>query len=159
MIFAIGDVADSTVGLPYAKSGYVTNPDSCSPHAAYEVFDPQAGKVVPGMYVVGWARKASTGLVGIARHDAEHGADHVLAWLESAPQQTAVSEREILARIQRKGLPVVTTQDLHFLGSAEAAMAAKMGVNYYKFADDASMLSAIEREKSSAPGPTPALYS
>ena len=157
MIFAIGDVADPAVGLPYAKSGYVTNPDSCSPHAAYEVFDPQSGKVVPGTYVVGWARQASTGLVGIARHDAEHGADHVLAWLESAPQQSAVSEREILARIQRKGLPVVTTQDLGFLGSAESAMAAKMGVGYFKFGDDASMLAAIERERSAARVPTPAL--
>ncbi len=87
MIFAIGDVADPAVGLPYSRDSYVINPDQTDPkRAAYELFDPQNGKVLEGMYAVGWARKASDGLVGIARHDAEVGAVHVLKYLETAPE-------------------------------------------------------------------------
>ncbi|MGH9571574.1 MAG: FAD-dependent oxidoreductase, partial [Candidatus Angelobacter sp.] len=83
MIFAIGDVADPALGLPYNRDSYVTNPDQSDPkRAAYELYDPHRGIVMEGMYAVGWARKASDGLVGIARHDAEVGALHVLKYLE-----------------------------------------------------------------------------
>ncbi|HEX7288466.1 MAG TPA: FAD-dependent oxidoreductase, partial [Candidatus Angelobacter sp.] len=70
MIFAIGDVADPSLGLPYNRDAYVMNPNPAdTSHPAYDVFDPATGKTLPGMFAVGWARKASDGLVGIARHD------------------------------------------------------------------------------------------
>ncbi len=38
MIFAIGDVADPAIGLPYNRDAYVTNPDQTDPkRAAYEL--------------------------------------------------------------------------------------------------------------------------
>ena len=84
LIFAIGDMHDQSVGLPFGPSGYVTN--SClEPGASYEVFDPGVSKVVPGTFVVGWARKPSEGLVGIARHDGEVGAARVLQYLSEVP--------------------------------------------------------------------------
>src|SRR5262249_41049984 len=96
MIFAIGDVADPAVGLPYGKDSYVTHADPADPaRSAYEVFDPQTGKVLDGIYVLGWARKASEGLVGIARHDGEVGAAHVLKFLESVPDKDALPVNEI----------------------------------------------------------------
>src|SRR5579872_3868883 len=70
LIFAIGDVHDQLVGLPCGPSGYVTN-QGTEPRCSYEVFEPMTGKVMPGIFVAGWARKASEGLVGIARHDGE----------------------------------------------------------------------------------------
>jgi ferredoxin--NADP+ reductase len=66
MVFAIGDVHDPSLGLPFGPNGCVTNPDSTDPNGKYEVFDPATGKVLRSSYVVGWARRPSEGLVGIA---------------------------------------------------------------------------------------------
>jgi ferredoxin--NADP+ reductase len=150
MIFAIGDVADPTVGLPYSRDSYVTNPDQSDPkRAAYELFDPQNSQALEGMYAVGWARKASDGLVGIARHDAEVGAAHILKYLETArdSQTTASQVREFL---EHKGLQVVTKADLEALGRAEEKEAQKRGMLWFKFAEDQAMLAAIESEKAKA---------
>src|SRR5207248_6926023 len=105
--------ADPTLGLPYVKDSYVTHADPADPaRSAYEVFDPQTGRVLEGIYVVGWARKASEGLVGIARHDAEVGAAHVLKFLEGAPDKAAFSADEIQRRVESKGDRTVTKADL-----------------------------------------------
>lgn len=148
MVFAIGDVADPTLGLPYHKDAYVCNPNSPdAAHAAYEVFDPVAGKIMDGVFVVGWARKASEGLVGIARHDGEVGAAQVLKYLESAPSKSSVSFNEILAQLERKNLRPVSKADLELLAKAEEREAKARGVQFFKFSDDEAMLAAIEELK------------
>ncbi len=149
LIFAIGDVVDPTVGLPFGKDGYVTNPDTAeAERAAYEVFDPAGGKVVEGTYVVGWARKASEGLVGKARFDAEQGATHILKHLESAPARMSAATEEIRAALARKGVALVGKEQLPYLGRAEDKQARARSLHSFKFADDAEMLRAIEEEKS-----------
>ena len=150
MIFAIGDVADPAVGLPYHRDSYVINPDQNDPkRAAYELFDPQTGKVMEGMYAVGWARKASDGLVGIARHDAEVGALHVLKYLETA-SGNHISAAQIQDYLQRKSLKIVSKPDLECLSRAEEQEAQRRGVPWFKFAGDDAMLEAIESEKAKA---------
>ncbi len=151
MIFAIGDVADARLGLPYEKDAYITNPDtSDSKRAAYEVFDKQNGKALEGTYVVGWARKASEGQVGVARFDAEQGATHILSYLEGLRTEHTASPEEIRQRLERKALQVVTEEDLRFLARAEEEQAKHWGTASFKFADDASMLATIEAEKTHA---------
>ncbi len=149
MIFAIGDVVDPGFGLPSAWGAYVTNPDTADPdRAAYEVYDPDRKHVVEGTYVVGWARKASEGLVGVARHDAELGAAHILKYLESAPEKTAPSVEEIASQFEEKGLRSVSKVDLAYMARAEERQAGERGLASFKFADDATMLATIEAEKS-----------
>lgn len=150
MIFAIGDVADPAVGLPYHRDSYVINPDQSDPkRAAYELFDPQTGKVLEGMYAVGWARKASDGLVGIARHDAEVGAVHVLEYLKTAPE-SQMTASQIEDWLRGKELQMVTKPDLECLGRAEEQEAKRRGVLWFKFAEDEAMLAAIAAEKTKA---------
>jgi ferredoxin/flavodoxin---NADP+ reductase len=147
MIFAIGDVADPGLGLPYHRDSYVINPDQNDPkRAAYELFDPQSGKVLEGMYAVGWARKASDGLVGIARHDAEVGATHVLEYLKTA-KESNFGSTEIQSFLERKGLQTVNKPDLELLGRAEEKEAQQRGHVWFKFADDETMMQAIAAEK------------
>ena len=150
MIFAIGDVADPTVGLPYERGGYVTKPDPAAENTLYEVFDPAHERAMPGTYVVGWARKASDGLVGIARHDAEVGAAQVLKYLEGATAKPALSADQILARLERKSLQVVAKPDLALLGKVEESIAQERGLPSFKFGDDKLMLEAIDGERSKA---------
>jgi ferredoxin--NADP+ reductase len=148
MVFAIGDVADPTLGLPYLKDCYVTNAHATnSDQPCYEVFDPSAGKIMEGIYVVGWARKASEGLVGIARHDGEVGAAEVIKYLQGAPDKQSASYDEILQRLQGKGLRLVTKPDLEHLAKAEEREGQARGIQYFKFSDDEAMLSAIEEQK------------
>lgn len=145
LIFAIGDLADPGLGLPYAKNSYVTNSDTADPdRAAYEVFDPAAGRVVDGVFVVGWARKASEGLVGKARFDAEHGVEHVLQYLETASKNPSRSTAEILSELRGKGIEPVTKENISVLGQAEAQKAQSMGLPEFKFSTNEEMLRAIE---------------
>ena len=155
MIFAIGDVHDVTVGLPCGPDGYVTRPDPTDAHKpVYEVFDPETGKLLDGVFVVGWARKASEGLVGIARHDAEVGAGHVLEYLDHVVETPAASAEQIGRTFQSKGLRVVTKEDLAQLAAAEEREAKNRNAQFFKFSDDESMLAAIEREKAKSAATT-----
>jgi ferredoxin--NADP+ reductase len=148
MIFAIGDIVDPDLGLAHDNWNYLTNPDSSDPdRAAYEVFDPEGKKVRDGDYVVGWARKASEGLVGTARFDAERGAEQVLAYLEGAAEKKSASFEEVVDRLTRKNVRSVTKDDLICLGRAEEAQAKERGLPSFKFGEDDAMLAAIEEEK------------
>jgi len=151
LIFAIGDMHDSALGLPFGPQGYVTNPDPTHPRASYEVFDPSCGMPQTGVFVTGWARKPSEGLVGIARHDGEVGAAHVIEYLQSLQAQDcagAASPAEIAESLQQKGIRVVPKADLEWLTKAEEQECRARGNPYYRFPDDDAMLAAIERAKS-----------
>jgi ferredoxin--NADP+ reductase len=150
MIFAIGDVADPALGLPYHRDAYVTNPapgEDPKRAAVYELFDPQNGNVLEGMYAVGWARKASDGLVGIARHDGEVGAAHVLKYLEGAKDGSGTAAQRVREHLQHKGVRVIDKADLEILGRAEEKIAQERGLSWFKFAEDEAMLAAIEANK------------
>jgi ferredoxin--NADP+ reductase len=156
LIYAIGDVVDPALGLPYEKGSYRTNPDPSDPErAAYEVFDPQAGKVLEGQFVVGWARKASDGLVGKARFDAEQGCNYVLKYLEGAAKKTAPSAGEIAKELVRKNLQFVDKEGAKLLARAEEAEAKARDLPAFKFSTNEEMLAAIEKERARpSPGKT-----
>jgi len=145
LIFAIGDLADPTLGLPYSRNSYVTHSDMAEPdRAAYEVFDPASGKVLDGVFVVGWARKASEGLVGKARFDAEHGVEHVLQYLERAEKKSSLSAGDILRELRGKGIEAVAKEDVIRLIQVEAQQAEALGLPEFKYSTNEEMLRAIE---------------
>ena len=65
---------------PWGQKATPPSPNAAEPKSAnpkepsFEVWDPAGVRSRPGKFVVGWARKASTGLAGLARHDGELGA-------------------------------------------------------------------------------------
>ncbi|HET7215032.1 MAG TPA: FAD-dependent oxidoreductase [Terriglobia bacterium] len=145
LIFAIGDLADPSLGLPYSKNSYVTNDDAADPdRAAYEVFNPETGKVMDGVFVVGWARKASEGLVGKARFDAERGIEHVLKYVEKAEEKPSNPTEGILRDLRAKGLEPVTKDDVSRLIQVEAQQAESLGLQEFKFSTNEEMMRAIE---------------
>ena len=88
LIFAIGDKHDPGLGLPMGQDGYATKPNLDSPsEPVYEMWDPSTAQSLDGTYVAGWARRASTGLVGIARHDGENAASKVIEYLKTVPER------------------------------------------------------------------------
>jgi ferredoxin/flavodoxin---NADP+ reductase len=148
LIFAIGDKHDPAVGLPMGPDGYATRPGPDSKkEPSYEAWDPALSEVLHGIFVVGWARRASTGLVGIARHDGEEGAKKVLQYLQDKPEAGELSADALVTALQAKGATPVTKQDLEILGRAEEQQARQRNLTSFKYSDDDTMLQAIQSER------------
>ena len=154
VVFAIGDRVDEAIGLPYAHGEFLTNApaDPTNPlRAAYQVYDPVHQKVLERTYVVGWSRKASDGLVGKAKQDAELGIEAVLHDLATvpAPAVTAVAERRQAIRrmVEERCTYPITQDEVALLEEAERQAAAQTQVEEYKFDSNAAMLAAIDSRK------------
>ncbi len=153
VVFAVGDKVDETVGLPYKNGMYVTNPNKTAndpDDALFQAYDETTGKVVEGLFLAGWARKASEGLVGVAKRDGDWCAEVVSRYL--ATRTTGSRAKTVLDNLhailkERKSHPV----DVKGLRVLEAAEKAHKGqtdcIGEFKFATNQEMLSVIERGK------------
>lgn len=148
VIFCIGDRVDDTFGLPTQWNEFVKSPSPRFPidGISYEVFDPATGQTMPDVFVAGWARKASEGLVGVARKDGEQGAQVVLRYLAGLPALPAVeplveATRQKLATL---GKPIVTKEHWRRLEAVESAKAQAQGLESFKFGSNAEMLAAMQ---------------
>jgi ferredoxin--NADP+ reductase len=151
LIFAIGDKQDPGLGLPMGPDGYATRPNVESPaEPVYEMWDPQTAKALDGTYVTGWARRASTGLVGIARHDGENAAAKVIEYLKTAPEKDSLSPFEVEALLESKDLRPVNKSDLLTLTCVEEREAKARNLVSFKYSDNSEMLHAIAQEKAAA---------
>ena len=151
VLFAIGDKHDPEIGLPMGPEGYATKPDPDHPREpSFEVWDPAAARVVPGRFVVGWARKASTGLAGIARHDGELGAKKALEYLKDAPDSNTLSPQQIRSRLEGNGIRSIDKQDLALLAQAETRQGQIAPPMSFNFSDNAEIFEAIDEERERA---------
>lgn len=153
VVFAVGDKVDETVGLPYKGGMFVTNPNKSGndpDDALFQAYDEKAGKVMEGVFLAGWARKASEGLVGVAKRDGDWCAEVVERYLTS--KSSSVQVKDVLHRLHtvlndRKSHPV----DVKGLRALEAAEKANQEISdcigEFKYASNQEMVSLIERGK------------
>jgi len=154
VIYAIGDQVDASLGLPFSRGAFVTNPEKLpgDPNpAAYQPYDPETGKVLDGIFVAGWSRNASVGLVGVAKQDAERGMKVVNEYLAS---KEGLSSGEMEARIEalmerlkNKGVAVVTKEDIELLEGAEQEEARARKTWDFKYVSDEKMLEVVAARK------------
>ena len=146
VVFCIGDRVDETFGLPVQWNAYVKNPAPRFPVAglSYEAYDPQAGQPLEGIFVAGWSREASNGLVGVARKDGENGARAMLQYLQTLPasssEDAAKCTHQLLSRSAKQ---VVSKADVQRLEAAESAEAQRLGLEEYKMKTNEEMLAAM----------------
>jgi ferredoxin--NADP+ reductase len=152
VVFAIGDRVDETLGLPCSGVEYIKNPnpDPTNPgDEAYQVFDPETGKVCEGLFVIGWSRQASDGVVGRAKQDGERGMAVVNRYLEKVPSGSAESLDEKLAALrhflQSRGVRSVDYSDVQKLEAVEKRESQSRGVEFFKYFTDDEMLAVIDR--------------
>lgn len=151
VLFAIGDRHDPRIGLPMGADGYATKPDPEHPREpSFEVWNPAASEVVQGRFVVGWARKASTGLAGVARHDGELGSKKALDYLKATPDPGTISPEEVAARLNAKGIRFAGKNDLALLAQAEARCGLISLPNSFNFSDNLAIFEAIDEESERA---------
>lgn len=151
VIFAIGDKVDANLGIPCSGAEFIRNPnpDPENPgDEAYQVYDPEAGQVCDGLFVIGWSRSASDGVVGKAKQDGERGMAVVNRYLQKAAPGSAEGVEEKLAKFKQlladRGVEVIEYSDVQKLEAAERQIAQDRGLEFFKYFTDEEMLSAIK---------------
>lgn len=146
VIFAIGDAVDAHFGLPVERGEFAKNPAPRFPVEAisYEAYDPRAQQPLDGIFVAGWARQASTGLVGVARKDGTNGAVALGEYLKTRNEFRGMEMDALTAHLRAADTIVVTQRHLKKLNTVEQETAHARGLSEFKFATNQEMLAAME---------------
>jgi ferredoxin--NADP+ reductase len=118
VIFAIGDKVDDSFGLPVEWNEFVKNANPRFPIDGISYEAP-----AEDVFVGGWSRQASTGLVGYARKDGTNASKAVLQYLQTKQ--------------------MVTKEDIKKLEAIEIEEAKKRGMEEFKFDSNDDMLQAM----------------
>ncbi len=139
LIFAIGDAVDEGLGLACRNHEFIVaeNPRYLIESVNYEIDGSQTGLPASGIFIAGWSRQSSYGLVGQARKDGINGAEAVIKHLENVIPNAAFSSPVT------NHLETVSKQDVFQLIKRESELATQLGVEDYKFKSNEEMLSAI----------------
>lgn len=159
VVFAIGDSIEPSIGLPLEptwKSTFATVPhawDGAPDAPRYMVWDPETQTPLWGTFVVGWARKASDGLVGKARKDAVQGCQEILGYLdgqlERGPVDEPVEAQQLLtnltALLVERGVQVVDLQGVRLIEKHELDHAKAHGLPEHKYTHNHAMLELVRK--------------
>ena len=137
VIFAIGDKVDETFGLPTEWNEFVKNKNPRFPIDGLS-FE----SAVESVFVGGWSRKASEGLVGYARKDGISAGKAVWQFLQTKPPANVNSEA-LAAKMKELNKPIITKDDIKRLEAIEVEEAKKRGLEEFKFASNEEMLQAM----------------
>ena len=137
VIFAIGDKVDESFGLPVEWNEFVKNPNPRFPVDGNSYESP-----FEDIFVGGWSRKASSGLVGVARKDGTNAAKVVWQYLQTK-QSAETNVEAVAAKVKSLGKPVVVKDNLKKLEAVEQAEAQKRGLEAFKFGSNEEMLQAM----------------
>lgn len=150
VVFAIGDRVDEGLGIPCSGTEYVRNPnpDPVNPgDEAYQVYDPERNSLCDGLFVIGWSRSASDGVVGKAKLDGERGMAVVNRYLQNVAPGSATDLDSKIARLSEiiasRGVTTVEYADIQKLEAAERKIAEERGLEFFKYQTDEEMLAAI----------------
>ena len=103
--------------------------------------------LISGIFLSGWAREASSGLVGTARKDGENGAKAMLSYLGTLPEAASVSQETAIASLEvdliELNKPVVRKPDLFRLEEIEEQRAEELGREDFKFSSNNEMFEAM----------------
>ena len=110
-------------GVPFDHATSTIN------NIAGQVVHPNSGEVVPGEYVVGWAKRGPTGLIGNNKPDS---AATVQAMLADLPTLQGIPDdlrdpSQVVAWLRERGIDFVTYQDWKILDQYEVARGSEQG--------------------------------
>jgi ferredoxin--NADP+ reductase len=137
VVFAIGDKVDDTFGLPVEWNEFVKNPNPKFPVEGNSFETP-----FEDVFVGGWSRQASSGLVGYARKDGTNASKAVWQYLQTK-QPVEPTPETVVARLRGLGKPIVLKEDIKKLEAVETAEAQKRGLEAFKFDNNEDMLQAM----------------
>ena len=153
----VGRFETLDVGLVFRSIGYRSLPIpgvpfydkwGIIPNEKGRVTATHKGEVVPGEYVVGWAKRGPTGVIGTNKPDA---VETVAAMLEDVNRLEPVSDEKataqaIVALLQARGADYFTFEDWLKLEAIEDERGKAEGRPRVKFTSEADMLAAVREE-------------
>jgi ferredoxin--NADP+ reductase len=137
VVFAIGDKVDESFGLPVEWNEFVK-----SPNPRYPIDGISYESTFEDVFVGGWSRKASSGLVGYARKDGTNASKAVMQYLQTK-QLIEANLEAVSEKVKGLGKPIVMKDDVKKLEAAETAEAQKRGLEAFKFGSNEAMLQAM----------------
>ena len=137
VIFAIGDKVDDTFGLPVEWNEFVKNQSPRFPIDGISYESP-----FEDVFVGGWSRQASSGLVGYARKDGTNASKAVWQYLQTK-KPIEPNLEALVERLKKLGKPIVVKDDIRRLEGIEQAEAQKNGLEAFKFKSNDEMLHAM----------------
>ncbi len=147
VVFCIGDKVDGGFGLPIEWNEFVKSPRPKYPinDNSYEVYDPEKAQTIEGVFVAGWSREASSGLVGLARKDGENGARAMWQYLqEKQPRGDWQACLDAVAqRLNNLKQRVVVREDIARLHEREMLESENLGLEDFKLRTNKEMLAVI----------------
>ncbi|MEK6221676.1 MAG: FAD-dependent oxidoreductase [Chloroflexota bacterium] len=152
IVFCIGDRVDKNFGLPLDKwQEFAKNPNPRFPinEISFEVHNADDPSSVENIFLAGWAREASSGLVGSARKDGESAAAAIQQYLDTLPDD----DREISildnlkTHLNELDKPIVTKIDWEILDAVEQKIAEEEDLPVYVFGSNEEMLEVIDGQK------------
>ncbi len=147
VIFAIGDTVDKDFCIPTLNDAYVAASQPRFPvdGISFEAFNPDTNQAIPKIFLAGWARQASTGLVGYARKDGELAAQAVLQFLQTQPAMPDIDS--LIAKFGHRLVEthehVVTRDHLATLEAVEKVRMPNLGLEDFKFGSNEEMFTAM----------------
>ncbi len=128
-------------GVPFNFKTHTIN------NVAGRVVQPETGEAVPGEYVVGWAKRGPSGLIGNNKPDSAATVESMLADLETLPgiSNEQRDPTQIEAFLRERGVDYVTYKDWKILDQYEIACGAPHGRPRVKLTTVPEMLAVIRQ--------------
>ena len=135
-----GETYAIPAGLVVSCIGYRTSPiEGVAYDPSLGRFANEEGRIAPGLYAVGWARRGPSGTIGTNRPDGFQIADHIAA--DTADASGKAGRPGLDRLLASRGVEVVTFDDWRRIEAAEIA-AARAGSPREKFVAIDTMLAA-----------------
>jgi len=152
----IGSFETLDVGLVFRSIGYRSVPIpgvpfydkwGIIPNEKGRVTATHKGEVIPGEYVVGWAKRGPTGVIGTNKPDS---VETVAAMVEDVKNLTPVTDAKaapgaIVALLKERGADYFTFEDWLKLEAIENERGKAEGRPRVKFTSEAEMLAAVRK--------------
>ncbi len=142
VIFAIGDVVDQPLGLPVVNNRFEIDPNPIYPveNLSYEITNRNPNYDGPKFFVGGWAREASSGVVGIARKDGMNAAQAIKTYLQNHSPKGTQSLDTICSCVTQRIKKAVTYSEIQVLEVEEQRIAAELNAEEFKFDTNEKMI-------------------
>lgn len=103
------------------------------PNEGGRVIDPASGRVVRGEYVVGWAKRGATGVIGTNRPDAIDTVQALLADVPTLPPACDPDPAAVERLLSARGVQFISSDGWRLIDEAELAKGQERGKPRIKF--------------------------
>ncbi len=115
------------------------------PNESGRVVDPESGKHLLGQYVVGWAKRGPSGLIGTNRPDSEATVEELVADLDKLLEKELVTA-DLLGYLQSRGTRVVEAEAWNAIDEEELRIGKERGKIREKFTRVEDMLNFLDSQ-------------